>query len=267
MSASNSATIERRHHDDWAKNIADEEIHYKEFFEASTAPENRYILSQIGDLNDKQMLDLGTGPGEASLYFREKKACVTSFDLSIEMLKYAQNQAQKRSLQLALVGGDAAQLPFGSNVFDIVYGANILHHVPYRLVISEVQRVLKPGGKAYFIEPLIYNPAIKIYRKMAKQFQSPDEKAFRFSELKYFEEYFSEVRYQEFWLTTLWIFIHFFLIDRVMPSKERYWKKIVKEHKRLEKMYYWLEGIDKKILKRFPILRYFCWNVVVTARK
>lgn len=267
MSRPESIRVERDFHDEWAKTITDEDFRYKDFFEAATAPENRYILTRIGSLRGKKILDLGTGPGEASVYFKEKGAEVISFDLSTGMLKQATLQAEKMNLRLTCVSGDACLLPFRGGVFDIVYGANILHHVDYKRSVPEIARVLKPGGQSYFTEPLAYNPAINVYRRMASNFRTPDEIAFRFSDLKVFENYFGRVWYKEFWLLTLWLFVQFFLIERVSPAKERYWKKILKDAKRLEKTYYFLEGIEKKLLRWLPFLRYGCWNVVVIAHK
>jgi SAM-dependent methyltransferase len=45
--------------------------------------------------------------------------------------------------------GDAENLPFASNSFDLVYSWGVLHHTPdTEGAIAEVRRVLKPGGQA-----------------------------------------------------------------------------------------------------------------------
>jgi len=44
---------------------------------------------------------------------------------------------------------DAETLPFEDNVFDLVYSNGVIHHTPNtRSVVSEMYRVLKPGGRA-----------------------------------------------------------------------------------------------------------------------
>ncbi|MBI4680579.1 MAG: SAM-dependent methyltransferase, partial [Nitrospirae bacterium] len=48
-------------HDNWAESINLDEIMVDECFEACTAPENRLILKELGDLSGKKLLDLGCG--------------------------------------------------------------------------------------------------------------------------------------------------------------------------------------------------------------
>jgi ubiquinone/menaquinone biosynthesis C-methylase UbiE len=51
--------------------------------------------------------------------------------------------------------GDAAQLEFPDQSFDGVFDFAILHHVPpWRQALAEVRRVLRPGGRFYFVEVL-----------------------------------------------------------------------------------------------------------------
>ena len=51
------------------------------------------------------------------------------------------------------------------NRFDIIYGTGILHHLNLKACLDEIERILKPGGKFVFIEPLGTNPVINLYRK------------------------------------------------------------------------------------------------------
>ena len=55
---------EREFHDAWAKVIDRDGIHVPDYFEACTAPENRFILRHLGDIRGKYILDLGCGAGE-----------------------------------------------------------------------------------------------------------------------------------------------------------------------------------------------------------
>ena len=68
---------------------------------------------------------------------------------------------------------------------------------------------------------------------------------------KFVKSLFRETIYDTFWLTTLWIFLRFYLIERVDPNKERYWKKIIAESTRLEPTYRRLERLDR-LLKKAP---------------
>jgi len=49
---------------------------------------------------------------------------------------------------------NAEELKFADDYFDIVCGGAILHHLDLNKALSEIARVLKPDGKAIFVEPL-----------------------------------------------------------------------------------------------------------------
>ncbi len=59
------------------------------------------------------------------------------------------------------------RIPATDNEFDRIYGNGVLHHVPVDTCMPELARILKPSGKACFIEPIPYNPIINAYRKIA----------------------------------------------------------------------------------------------------
>jgi len=83
---------------------------------------------------------------------------------------------------------------------------------------------------------------------------------------KFVKSLFAETVYDTFWLTTLWIFLRFYLIERVDPNKERYWKKIIAESARLEPTYRRLETLDR-LVKQAPFMKRFAWNIAVVATK
>ena len=64
---------------------------------------------------------------------------------------------------------------FNDNSFDIIYGSGILHHLDISLCLKEMYRLLKPGGRFLFIEPLGTNPLINFYRKLTPKSRSKDE--------------------------------------------------------------------------------------------
>ena len=69
------------------------------------------------------------------------------------------------------------------------------------------------------------------------------------------------------WFLTLWIFVKFYLFDRIHPNEKRYWKKILEDHRKLEKTYKKLERLDRLVLKLFPFLKRYCWNIVIFSIK
>jgi ubiquinone/menaquinone biosynthesis C-methylase UbiE len=157
-------------------------------------------------------------------------------------------------------------IDFPDNSFDIVYAANILHHVNPQAALLEMYRVVKPGGKICFWDPLKHNPIINLYRQIAKDVRTEDEAPLDINIVQFTRQLFSEVTYDTFWLASLWIFLQFYLIERIDPNQERYWKKIIDEEPRLRKLYYHLEKIDRW-LKKFPWMKRFAWNLAVVATK
>jgi SAM-dependent methyltransferase len=60
--------------------------------------------------------------------------------------------------------------------YDIVYLANVIHHVHDReRLFAGIDRALKPGGRFFSIDPVAYNPVINRYRSMATEVRTEDE--------------------------------------------------------------------------------------------
>ena len=263
------ANEEQIYHDRTAKDIDVDSLLVYETFEAATAPENRFIMQLLGDIKGKSILDLGCGAGESSVYFAIKGAHVSALDVSPGMVEIGKKIASSYGVNIQWSTTDATLLPFDDGFFDIVYGNGVLHHLTdISATLGEIHRVLRPGGSTIFIEPLAHNPVINVYRKIAKEVRTIDERPFKLKELEaLFYNEFGNCSHEEFWLFTLWLFVRFFLIERVSPNRERYWKKIIREHQRLDRIYGTLERIDKKVLTLFPFLRRYCWNTVVSSQK
>lgn len=262
-------TLEREQlfHDAWAAAIDIKEIQVKDYFEACTAPENRFILKYMGDFRGKRLLDLGCGAGENSVYFAKRGALCVAVDYSPGMLEVALQLAAANSVHIQGHVMNAMALDFSDNTFDFVYASNLLHHLTEpKIAIREMHRVLKPGGKACFWDPLRHNPIINMYRYIAKDVRTEDESPLDINIVNFVSSQFSKMTFDTFWLATLWIFLRFYLIENVDPNQERYWKKIIREQGRLELEYKRLEKLDR-LLKNIPLMKRFAWNLAVVAIK
>jgi SAM-dependent methyltransferase len=259
---------ERQFHDEWAASIEPREVPVLETFSASTSPEARWLVSQMGDLTGKRVLELGSGAGEGAVYFALQGAHVVATDISVGMLDVVERVAAIHGVTVerqACSAEDLSALPDAS--VDLIYGANVLHHVDVTRCLDEVKRVLKYGGMACFWDPVAHNPVINVYRRMANKVRTEDEHPIRRGDMKLFAERFRSVQKRFFWFSTMLIFVKFYLVDRVHPNEDRYWKRILVREKELRPLYLVLEKIDHVVLRVFPFLRWWCWNVAIVVRK
>jgi 2-polyprenyl-3-methyl-5-hydroxy-6-metoxy-1,4-benzoquinol methylase len=255
-------------HDEWADGTSLSEIKVFESFENITAQENRFILSLMGDLENVKLLDIGAGLGESSVYFALKRARVTAVDISPAMLGRCTALGEKYGVNISTILDHEAQFEYGEAEYDIVYGANVLHHIgDIKPLLKGVKRSLVPEGQFFFYDPLAYNPAINVYRRLATNVRTKDEQPLRFSHLKHFRELFSEVHYRGFWLSTLFLFFKYYFIDRVHPNTERYWKRIFEEDP--NHIGWWFNPLQRldSVMLRIPPIKYLAWNIVIWGRK
>lgn len=108
----------------------------------------------IGD-GAARVLDLATGTGDLALELaRQGVSVVVGADFSGEMLHVAEQKiAQRHEVRIRLARADAMHLPFANGSFDAVIVAFGLRNMPdYAAAISEMSRVLRPGGRLVILE-------------------------------------------------------------------------------------------------------------------
>jgi SAM-dependent methyltransferase len=254
-------------HDTWAASTPLDQVLVRECFEAPTALENQFILSRMGPLGGKKLLDIGAGLGESSVYFALQGASVTTVDISPQMVETALNLGRKFGVKLEGIISSAESLNLPPESYDIVYVANTIHHVHDRAALfQQISRTLKPGGMFFSYDPLAYNPIINVYRGMATAVRTPDEAPLGIGDVKLAKRYFSDVRHREFWISTLLLFLKYYLVDRVHPNQDRYWKRILRETQ--SSLWWWmpLRWLDR-VLTKVPLVRWLGWNVVICGNK
>ncbi len=258
---------EARFHDRWALSTPLDQIAVREAFHAPTAVENRAILGLMGDLKGKRLLDVGVGLGESSVYFALLGADVTAIDISPGMVDCAVALGKLHGVEIHGVVQSGEGLDVPENYFDIVYIANTIHHVTDKeSLFRQIQRALKPGGRFFSYDPLAYNPVINMYRRMATEVRTEDESPLSFRDVAVAGKYFRNVRHREFWILTLALFLKYYIVDRVHPNSDRYWKKILRETP--ANLWWWmpLEWVDR-LLTRIPLVRRLGWNMVMWGEK
>jgi SAM-dependent methyltransferase len=254
-------------HDHWASSTRLEDIEVYNCFESPAAIENQEILRQMGSLPGKRILDIGAGLGESSVYFALQGARVTTVDLSPSMVQTAVALGEMHGVKIEGVVSSAEKLNVEAGSYDIVYIANTIHHVTDKTTLFEqILRALKPGGQFFSFDPIAYNPAIEVYRRMATKVRSEDESPLRVGDVKLARRYFANVQHREFWILSLALFFKYYLIDRVHPNEDRYWKRIL--HETRESLWWWmpLRFVDS-LLTRIPFIRWMSWNMVMWGEK
>jgi 2-polyprenyl-3-methyl-5-hydroxy-6-metoxy-1,4-benzoquinol methylase len=267
VSSNNTAQRETEFHDAWANNTSIENVLVRECFEAATAMENHFILSRMGQLKGKRLLDVGSGLGESSVYFALQGARVTMVDISPGMVQTGHDIAKKYGVEVEGFVSSAEELDVPAESYDLVYIANTIHHVQNReLLFQKIHRALKPGGRFFSFDPIAYNPVINVYRRMATDVRTEDESPLTARDLKLARKYFPDVQHREFWISTLALFLKYYAFDRVHPNQDRYWKRILRETP--ESLSWWmpLRSLDA-LLTRIPAVRWLAWNMVMWGQK
>jgi ubiquinone/menaquinone biosynthesis C-methylase UbiE len=120
------------------------------------AAETEERLTQLLDLSgDERALDVGTGAGALALGLASLVQGVIGVDIVPELLEEAKKRAPAN---VEFANGDAYELPFPSDAFDLVSTGRTLHHVQRpELVLAEMNRVLRPGGTMLVVDQLAPN--------------------------------------------------------------------------------------------------------------
>ena len=120
----------------------------------------------LGDLKDRPILEYGCGLGQLSVVLARSGAMVTTFDLSEASIEVAKKRAELNGVadRITFVVSGGESLPFETGSFDLAIGKAILHHLDPEIGARELARVLAPGGRATFSEPLGTNPLVVFAR-------------------------------------------------------------------------------------------------------
>lgn len=98
------------------------------------------------------VLDAGTGTGLLAIELAKRipGVEVVGLDLSDVVFKLARDNARKGEvpLRVSFERGDAEEMPFADNTFDLVISSNTLHLIENPIkMFNEIQRILKPEGR------------------------------------------------------------------------------------------------------------------------
>lgn len=106
-----------------------------------------------GELAGQHVLEVGCGRGVGVevLLDRLHAARVTAFDLDPGMIDKARRRLRQRRDSASVAVGDACEINQSDGHLDAVVEFGVIHHVPdWQTAISEIARVLRPGGLFLF---------------------------------------------------------------------------------------------------------------------
>ncbi|AHJ26514.1 class I SAM-dependent methyltransferase [Nodularia spumigena CS-584] len=115
---------------------------------------HKRLLEYVDLAEGANILDMGCGTGRLldrlATEFPDVRG--TGLDLSSNMLRIAR-QSDRHHPRLIYIEGKAESLPFGEGQFDAVFSTiSFLHYLEPQQVLSEVARVLSPGGRFYLVD-------------------------------------------------------------------------------------------------------------------
>ena len=105
------------------------------------------FVARLGLKPGMKVLDVACGTGNQALPAARTGAHVTALDIATNLLEQARARAKTEGLDIDFIEGDAQELPFPDNHFDVVYSMFGAMFAPrFDRVAAEFIRVCKPGG-------------------------------------------------------------------------------------------------------------------------
>ena len=145
-------------------------------FECPNSQRGERYLDEVVEryARNKDLLDYGCYDGWMTPRFEAMgPSSITGLDISENAIAKAKNEHGDK---VKFYAGDAHAMPFSDGSFDVVVGRGILHHLEFDLALKEIRRVLRPEGRAIFVEPIGDNPGAKLLRAITPKARTKDEK-------------------------------------------------------------------------------------------
>jgi ubiquinone/menaquinone biosynthesis C-methylase UbiE len=129
----------------------------------------REVYESLLPLASARVLELGCGAAETTREIARNAPGVSITAMEVDLFQHEKNLTTVDLPNVTFRPGDAEWISSGDGAFDIVLMFKSLHHVPLEKMdqaLLEITRVLKPGGLAYFEEPVFdgdYNEITRVF--------------------------------------------------------------------------------------------------------
>ena len=109
-------------------------------------------IGALGDVRDKDVLDVGCGAGQCSRWVLEHGGRPIGLDVSMRQLQHSLRIDDDRGTRVPVVCAGAADLPFRDASYDVVFSAfGALQFVADAdALVKEIARVMRHGGRFAF---------------------------------------------------------------------------------------------------------------------
>lgn len=115
---------------------------------------NRQLDDWLADIVAEPVLEVGSGPGQLIVATAKRGLDVAGIDVSMEWLMVSKHWAESFGAQPQLACAMAEQLPIRSDTIGSVISMDVIEHVGDQAAyMSEIGRVLRPGGKFALVTP------------------------------------------------------------------------------------------------------------------
>jgi len=169
-----------------------------------------FALDRIGELAGARILEVGSGTGALSVYLAARGAQVTGIDISEENCRLAERRALLNGVtaRARFVAVPIEQLDDQAGSYDAIIGNQVLHHFELPLAMPNIGRLLRPGGRGLFCEPVLLLPSLlrrvrdsrPIKRIVPKKVDTPTERSVSMEDVTTIRRTFPGVKLHPFQL-------------------------------------------------------------------
>ena len=197
---------EREFHDRRFAEDSERQQKVGKFYQITKSVNQEHERILLNSSPGAKIIEYGCGTGSYAFKLAENGAeLVTGIDISAVAIAQAKQQAIAQDVadNTSFEVMNAENLEFAPDSYDLICGSGILHHLDLSLAIDSIVKVLKPDGKAVFLEPLGHNVLINLYRRLTPSIRSEDEHPLLDKDLAFLGQHFEQVNIQYFYLTSL----------------------------------------------------------------
>lgn len=206
----------------------------------------------LGNVRSSHVLELGCGSGTISVYLALQGATALGIDVSDQTLEIARRRAMVNGVNgsVEFRAVPAERLEVADGTFDRVIGNQVLHHFDLASALPNIRRMLKPGGRAVFCEPVLLVPeALRnlrdsgpVTRIFPRRVDTPTERSLSLSDIQLIARELPGARVRPFQVLTR--------IQNFVPLSAQWFNR--------------LSSLDRLLLRELRVARFLCRFVVIT---